>query len=415
MSRHRQEGPPSTGLVRRCAVIVMGVLLLSWGGPAASAFWSSVASNFGAAAADTVGQGATPSTSVSGSTVSVAWEAGTTAAGRSVTGYSIARYSAASGGTAIAAGGTCSGTVAGLGCSETVPSGTWYYTVTPLLSSWKGAESNRGAAAAIDSTPPAAPAITAPTYVNQANVGNVPVSGTAEAGSTVVLTVTDSGTQSSSQTLTANAAGAWTAAPLNLTAFNAGTITYSARATDAAGNTGAAGTATSTKDVITPAVGSVRLNNGGATAGKVERGNSVTITFSEPLNPATICSAWTNGPGIQTQNGTGNKQVVVNISATDVLTVTGAGCPTLRVGSVALGADYTSVPLTFMGNNTNASSLQWNHDQRTLTITLGAGTAGAATITSTTVSPSYTPAAGVTDAAGNALPTTQTAGLASRF
>lgn len=406
------------GAWNRALVIVLGILLVSWGGPAASAFWSSVNSGFGAAKADAVAQGAKPTTSVSGTSVTVTWAASTTAAGRSVSGYSIARYASATGGTKVGATGTCSGTIAALSCVEgNVPAGTWFYSVTPLLSLWQGAESARstGATPVTDTTPPLAPALTVPPFVHSGNVSAVPVSGTAEALSSVALTVTGTGALPVTQTVSANSSGNWTATPLNLSAFSPGTINYSARATDAAGNTGPAGTASSTKDVSSPTVTGVRLNNGGTTLGKVEQGDSVTLTFSEPLSANTICSAWTSNTTTQTQNGNGSSQVVVNISAADVLTVTGAGCPSLRIGSVSLGGDYTSTALTFAGNNTSGSSLTWNPSGNTLTITLGAGTSGGSTLTSTTIFPTYTPASGLTDVAGNPLAATAVAGTASRF
>lgn len=422
MSPLRQSAASSSparatmGAWNRVLVIVLGIFLVSWGGPAASAFWSSVSSNFGAAKADAVAQGAKPTTAVSGSSVTVTWAASTTAAGRSVTGYSIVRYASATGGTAVAATGTCGGTVVGLSCVDSgVATGNWYYTVTPTLSQWQGAESARSAVTAVDATPPLAPTVTAPTYVHSGNVTAVNVSGTAEALSSVALTVTGTGASPITQTLSANSSGNWTATPLNLSAFSPGTINYSARATDAAGNIGPAGTATSTKDVSSPTVTGVKLNNGGSTLGKVEQGDSVTLTFSEPLSANTICSAWTSNTTTQTQNGNGSSQVVVNISAADVLTVTGTACPSLRIGSVSLGGDYTSTALTFAGNNSNGSSLIWNPTVNTLTITLGAGTSGGATLTSTTIFPTYTPASGITDIASNPLATTTQPGTASRF
>ncbi|WP_224093020.1 hypothetical protein [Arthrobacter sp. StoSoilB13] len=57
MSPLRQSAASSSstrvtmGAWNRAVVIVLGILLVSWGGPAASAFWSSVSSNFGAAQA----------------------------------------------------------------------------------------------------------------------------------------------------------------------------------------------------------------------------------------------------------------------------------------------------------------------------------------------------------------------------
>ncbi|MFJ5957690.1 hypothetical protein ACIQC5_17250 [Paenarthrobacter sp. NPDC092416] len=417
MSRSGDSSTTIWGHWNRLVVIIVGALLVSWGGPAASAFWSSVSSNQAAAQADAVAAGAKPVTAVSGSSVTVTWAASTTTAGRPVSGYSISRYDSASGGIKVPAAGTCSGTITGLGCTDSnVPTGTWYYAVTPSLSLWQGAESARSAATPVDATPPPAPVLTVPAYVNLANVNSVPVSGTAEAGSSVALTVSDAGAAHSlTQTVTANGSGAWTAAPVNLAGFAAGAITYSARATDAAGNIGPAGTASSTKDVAVPTVAAVQLNNGGSSAGKIEKGDTVTITFSEALSANTICSTWTSDTITQTQNGNNANQVVVNVSSTNVLTVTGAGCPTLRIGSVALGSAYTSSSLTYSGNGGNASILQWNPATKALTITLGAGPTSPGSAISTPAAASYTPASGLTDIAGNALATTQVAGTPSRF
>ncbi|MFK0042000.1 Ig-like domain-containing protein [Paenarthrobacter sp. NPDC090517] len=417
--RHTTGGatssPATFGLWNRVAVIVAGILLVSWGGPAASAFWGSVSSGFGAAKADAVAQGARPATAVSGTSVTVTWTASTTAAGRPVTGYSIARYATATAGTGMAAAGTCAGTIAALSCVDNnVPTGTWYYAVTPLLSAWQGAESTRSAATALDATPPVAPVITAPAYVYSSNVNNVPVSGTAEPGSTVVLTVTGAGAQPLTQTMTANGSGNWTAAPLNTSAFNEGTINYSARATDAAGNTSPAGTADSTKDVTAPTVTGVQLTNGGTTAGKVESGDYVTLTFSEPLRASTICSTWTSPDSTQTVSGNGNNRVVVNVGSNDVLSVITNSCPVLRVGAVALGGHYASSNLTF-GSPNSGGILHWSSTAQTLTVTLGGGSAGGATLTSDTIFPTYTPASGLTDVAGNQLGTSSVQGAPSRF
>lgn len=421
MSRLRQttgratSSPATLGRWNRIVVIVLGIFLVSWGGPAASAFWGSVSSGFGAAKADAVAQGARPTTAVSGTSVTVNWTASTTAAGRPVTGYSIARYATAAEGTGMAAAGTCTGTIAALSCVDNnVPTGTWYYAVTPLLSAWQGAESTRSVATAVDATPPVAPVITAPAYVYSSNVNNVPVSGTAESGSTVVLTVTGAGAQPLTQTMTANGSGNWTASPLNMSAFNEGNINYSARATDAAGNTGPAGTAASTKDVTAPTVTGVQLTNGGATAGKVEAGDHVTLTFSEPLKASTICSTWTSPDNTQTVSGNGNNRVVVNVSANDILSVTTNSCPVLRVGSVALGGDYTSSNLSFNTPN-NGGILHWSSTSQTLTVTLGGGNAGGAILTSDSIFPTYTPASGLTDVAGNQLGTSPVPGAPSRF
>ena len=311
--RNSRQARPRTR--SRVAVILAGAALLSWAGPGANAFWTAVSNGGSAAsAADAVAAGATPSASVSAGNVTLAWNASTTLAGRPVSGYTVARYASASGGTKVPAGGTCAGTVtAGLGCTDQgVPTGTWHYTVTPVLAQWNGTESARSAGAAVDTTPPAAPTVTAPAYVNLGNVAAVPVSGTTEAGASIALAVTDAGAAHTvTTTVTANGSGAWNAA-VDLSSLNAGTVTYRAVATDTAGNQGnpaTPGTATSVKDVIAPTVTGLALADAGTTGkngtpGKLDPKDNVTITFSEPLDASTICSGWAAGARRDTERRT---------------------------------------------------------------------------------------------------------------
>ncbi|MGO4254793.1 hypothetical protein AB4Y81_21285 [Paenarthrobacter sp. TAF1] len=403
MSQDRQASSISMGRWNRIMVIALGILLLSCAGPAASAFWGSVSSGFGAAKADSVAQGAKPGTSVSGTTVTVNWTATTTAGGRTVTGYSIARYSSAAGGTRVAATGTCQGPVAGLSCAEAnVPAGTWYYTVTPLLSLWQGTESIRstGTTPVTDTTPPNAPVVNAPAVVNAALADKVPVSGTAEANSSLVLTVTGAGAQPVTQSMVVNSAGNWTALPVDVRNFTDGTISYSAKATDAAGNTSAAGTATSSKDATAPTVTNVQLGNGGV-AGKIDKNDTVIVTFSESLKASTICNTWTSNTATQTLGGNG--VVTVNVSAGNVLTVTSSAC-TVNLGSLAMTGAYAGSAMSFGGNGSNASSLTWNPGTgaKTLTITLG-GASGTANTSVAAAAATLTASPTLTDIAGNPL------------
>ena len=414
MSQDRQASRISMGRWNRIIVIALGILLISCAGPAANAFWGSVSSGFGAAKADSLPQGAKPATSVAGTTVTVSWAASTTTAGRPVTGYSIARYGSATGGTRVAATGSCQGTIAALSCAEAnLPAGTWYYTVTPLLSLWQGVESIRstGTTPVTDTTPPNAPVVNALGQINAAIADKVPVSGTAEANSSVTLTVSGSGAQPMTQAIVVDSSGNWTALPVDVRNFADGTISYSAKATDAAGNTSVAGTATSSKDTTAPTVTNIQLGNGG-TAGKIDKGDTVTITFSESLKASTICNAWTSNTATQTISGNG--QVTVNVSSGDTLTVTSPACA-VNFGSLAMTSDYAGTAMSFGGNGSNGSSLTWNPGTgiKTLTITLGgaSGTANlsvaaaAATLNAATLNG----AAVLTDIAGNPLsPTTFT-------
>ncbi|AXJ08860.1 Ig-like domain-containing protein [Arthrobacter sp. PM3] len=419
MSRRHSRGARSR-LLSRAAVIVAGVFLLSWAGPGASAFWTAVSNSSSAtAAADSVAAGATPSTSVSAGSVTLAWNASATLAGRPLSGYAVARYASATGGEKVPVGGSCAGTVtAGLGCTDqSVPTGTWYYTITPVLEQWRGTESVRSAGAVVDTTPPKAPFVTAPAFVNSGNVSAVPVSGTTEPGATIALAVKDGGSAHTvTATVTANAAGEWNAA-VNLSALGEGAVTFSAVATDTAGNQGDPGTASSFKDVAVPRVTDVLLANGGSKTGKVEPGDKVTITFSEALDASTICSSWAAG-----SDGTlnGSNQIMVNISSTNVLslTVAATACPTSGTGTVTLGATYFgSGNLSYGGSGSSASTLAWNAAAKTLTITLGAlATGSPATANAGAAAASYLPVGGMKDVAGNGVATnTFTGPSASRF
>lgn len=98
--------------------------------------------------ANSLAGGATPTTSISGQSVTVNWAA---AGGPvPVNGYVVKRY--ANGGGAQTIGATCAGVVSGLSCTESnVPAGSWRYTVTPARDNWRGAESAQSAAVTIAS------------------------------------------------------------------------------------------------------------------------------------------------------------------------------------------------------------------------------------------------------------------------
>ncbi|WP_432245101.1 hypothetical protein ACRB8A_16175 [Arthrobacter sp. G.S.26] len=394
----------------RIACVVTAALAVTWGGPAANAYWQALGSNAGAARADSLQAVAAPIASASAGAASVSWQQGTTAAGRPVARYTVARYPSAAGGTKVAAGGACAGNIAALTCTEAaLPAGTWYYTVTPVLGAWAGAESARSiGVAAADTTPPATPTISAPALITSSTVGGVQVSGNAEPLSSVTITAKDAGAvHSVPKTVFADSLGQWSAV-MDLTTLNDPTVTYSVVAADAAGNVSVvAGTATSSKDTTAPRVTGVLLTNGG-TQFTPDAGDKVTLSFSEQLLPASICSTWQDTPGSQTANGT------VTITAGNSLrfTSTDAACPSARFGTVALNASYSTG-----GDLSFNAVLVWNPgtSQPQLTVTLGSLITGARDPKSGNVTPTYTPPAGLTDRNGYPLPTTPFTGANSRF
>jgi hypothetical protein len=412
----------------RVAGVVAAALVISWGAPAANAYWQTLSSNAGGARADAILGVAAPTASASAGAASLSWAQSTTAAGRPVSGYTVARYASATGGIKVAAGGACAGTVTTpittQTCSEAaLPAGTWYYTVTPVLGSWAGPESARSVGVA--GTPLASPTIDPPSIVKIANADRAQVSGTAGADWSVTVTATDAGGAFRvSQPVSSTGSGQWTVSNFNLTGLADGTISYTAVATDAAGNVSAPGkAATTTKDTRAPSVAAVTLFNGSGNAkdGKVDVGDKVVIKFSEALDPSSICSGW-NTPGAE-QTLNGNGQVSVSISSANSLSVAvTSGCPTLRFGSVLLGGSYYggSVPVIFGNAATGggqASSMTWSPSTLEITVTLGSLASGnPANGTQSAGTPKYTPLSGLTDVAGNPVPVTQINGTpASRF
>lgn len=407
------------------AGVMAAALVISWGGPAASAYWQTLGSNPGGAKADSILAVAAPTASPSAGAAAVSWVQSTTAAGRPVSGYTVARYSSATGGTKVAAGGACTGTITALSCSEAaLPAGTWYYTVTPVLASWAGVESARSVGVtAADTTPPDAPTVNALQPVNAASAPIASVSGTAEPGSLVTVTVTDSTTPQHSAFKTASAdvtTGQWTISNFNLTGLTDGTITYTATAKDAAGNVSVPRAVTSTKDTVAPTA-SISLQTGPVgqknVAGRADQDDQIIITFSEPMNPSSVCSAWTSTPPAVLKNA--GIQVRIDPNKNLKIVVPVSVCPTFTLGTAVLGGAFSSGSndLVFAGGGNTATAIAWssNATSSTLTITLGPDDSGTKAVVPGSVQSTFTAAVGPKDANGNPISVSPILGAASNF
>src|SRR5829696_5117201 len=136
--------------MKRTAILAL-IAALPLGGPVpAEAHWQAGGAGSGQAPVATLPAGNAPSFSASLDTVTVQWPQSeferSALGGYAGGGYVIRRYAPA-GGPAVTPNGGCSATIGGAGttlsCQETgVPSGPWKYTVTPVLGSWTGAESD---------------------------------------------------------------------------------------------------------------------------------------------------------------------------------------------------------------------------------------------------------------------------------
>jgi hypothetical protein len=179
--------------------------------------------------------------------------------------------------------------------------------------------------------------------------------------------------------------------------------------TNAAGGT----SVISTVIMVQPYVTAVALTNGTHTAGVVDQGDKIVVTFSDPINPQTMCSAWTTSGN---QSITGNNQSTVTLSngASDSIAVSSSLC-TFNFGTLSLGSTaYTTATQTFAGTGANASTITWTASTNTLTIVLGAltGTASPAVASSAVT---YTPSTNVANANGIAEGGTFTTATIKQF
>lgn len=129
----------------------------------AAAAWSAQGNGNASGLATTMPQGNAPTTRVSGSSVTVSWNAATFVNTMAVAGYTVQRYDAATGAQATVGAG-CSGTVTATICTEQgVPAGNWTYTDTPVQDSWTGAPSPASSPVSVGAAPTAAAPAKPPT------------------------------------------------------------------------------------------------------------------------------------------------------------------------------------------------------------------------------------------------------------
>ncbi|HEY8018929.1 MAG TPA: hypothetical protein VIG53_05465 [Actinomycetota bacterium] len=171
-----------------------------------------------------------------------------------------------------------------------------------------------------------------------------------------------------------------------------GTKAFSIKATDANANVTTQGGFSAVVDNTVPTATDIQTANGGATAGRAETGDSVTFTFSEPMDPNRILASWT---------GTSTSVTVrlTNGGGGDTMRIwNAADSAQLPFGTVNLGrTDYVSGGTrTFTGSTMVMSG-------STVTVTLGtlsSGVTGTAAGTGTMV---WSPSTTAWDRASNAM------------
>ncbi|MBI5310741.1 MAG: Ig-like domain-containing protein [Actinobacteria bacterium] len=179
---------------------------------------------------------------------------------------------------------------------------------------------------------------------------------------------------------------------LDTTLVADGDYDFRATATDVAGNQATAIVATRRIDNTAPTAIDIQTANGTGTLYRPTTGDTVTYTFSEPIQPTSILAGW-NGAST-------NVTVRLNQAGTDTMTIfDAANTAQLPFGSTTIGTQYvtgnrrfTTSPMVMSGNS--------------VTITLGTRAGGFVATATANVSMTWTPSATVTDLAGNPMSTT---------
>ena len=144
-------------------------------------------------------------------------------------------------------------------------------------------------------------------------------------------------------------------------------------------------------DGTAPTATDVQPVNGGATVGKAEAGDTITYTFSEPIDPNSVLAGWTGtstAVTLRVGNSASNDIVTVrNAANTAALTLGGT---TLAGNHVSANRDFTSSTMVMSGS--------------TITVTLG-GT-GTTNTVATNQTATWTPLNTAADVAANAMSTT---------
>jgi chitinase len=175
--------------------------------------------------------------------------------------------------------------------------------------------------------------------------------------------------------------------------LTSGAKAYSVTAVDVATNSSGAVSFSVTVDGTVPAGSNVQTANvSGGTAGLPETGDTITFTYSEAMDPASISTGWTGTSTTVTAafaNG--------GCGASDTISVT-----SVNLGSLCLGGNYVNGNRSFTG-----SSMVMSGGNTVVTITLGtpSNTFNTETVAAAMT---WTPSASALDVAGNACATTVT-------
>jgi hypothetical protein len=143
----------------------------------------------------------------------------------------------------------------------------------------------------------------------------------------------------------------------------------------------------------------VQTTNGGSIAGRPEQGDTITFTYSEPVERLSILTGWTGTTAnvvVRINNLSPDRLLVYNAANTSQLPLTNAT-------GLSLGrADYVGTNRTFGATGTASTMVRSGNS---IVVTLGTQS-GAGTTALGTGTMAWTPSASATDRAGNPTATT---------
>lgn len=246
-------------------------------------------------------------------------------------------------------------------------------------------------------------------YANASDTGNP--------ASNIASISADVSTVSAGQTAVALSAGSFSAEGVSygyrsaaLTADGTlaeGTKAFTLTLNDNAANTRTQSGFSVTVDNTAPSASDVQTANGGGNSGEAEAGDTVTYTFSEPVDPDRILAGWTGGATDVVVRIIDNALLFIGLGNDNLVVYNSANTTQLPLGNVDLGrTDYAGALLG--GNATfGASGTKSSMTMSGSTITITLGTANSNTVDGTgTGTMQWQPVATPTDAAANAMSTT---------
>jgi hypothetical protein len=349
----------------RSIIVTFIVAALTCVGPAAFAAWNKSGNGQAAARATSMPSGNTPSVSVSNRNVTVSWTAVTMPEGIPVDGYKVFRYNA--GGTAFSVTGGCMGTVAGLTCTETAMApGSWRYAVAPVYELWQGAEGPRSSAAVVS-----APQLN---LTGSTNITSFPATLNGSVnnyipGQSLTMRLDDPTTgQVLSATVTPNSVPASGTASVEVTVPS--TLADGGYTLYAVGSDGDQASASFTVNAPALTPTALALINGGTQTGRIQEGDSLRVTFSQPLSIGSVCNGLTGDNQTHAVPGSVSVTNDNGSSGHDLLTVDGSSCAGgLKFGSISLGSSgFVSSTQQF------AAVITYTPADRRITVVLGVRT-----------------------------------------